>query len=686
MNGQTPESHGPRKILLDDELLFKQIVHRTALTTAWSKVWTNGGAAGGDRLSLKYYSRDLHRRIGKLRDDLEEGSYRPGPVRSVHIPKTSGPGLRQLSIPCVHDRIVQTATATVLSPLLDAEFEPHSYGYRKGKSVQQAVAQISLAQRNGYNWLVDADIEKYFDSIPHNELMERWAQSFTQGPLTQLVWTWITSAAPSGRGVAQGSPFSPLLANLYLDRLDEAFSKQGARIIRFADDFVVLCRSETGAENALARVKNLLSRHGLKLNEDKTRVRDFDQGFKFLGHLFVKSLVMKTTPERADEAMVSRWMRKIAEDDASAEAETAQQAMEEAAKEARGYSPGLRVLYVRKPHRRLDIRNQAFSVEEHHERNDDVPEWREILAIPHQDIDRIELGPQVQISDDAERHALATDTPIAFVNGHGETLGWLAADLAPRAKRHLAQASLVLDEAKRVSLARLFVDARLRNQRAVLRRLLTSRTAPPKPVTDALIQLNKIIARPGKGPLYKATSVLELMGNEGAATAAWWKAIAALLPVEMTFSNRTRPAEDCANICFNFLSWLLERDISVAVIRAGLHPGFGSLHSPSDKRDACVYDLMEEFRAHLIGGLSVYCASRNMISADMFSTKLGNLRMNREAGDGLIRAYENRVSGRVKSPRTGRKVTWRQLMVEQAFSLASHYEGAKTYQPYIMDY
>jgi len=686
MGEKIPDTHGPRKVLLDDRKLFKKIIHRSSLTNAWSKVWANGGAAGGDRLSLQHYARDLYRRIGRLRDDLDEGIYKPGPVRRVGIPKSGGRGVRQLSIPCVHDRIVQTAAATLLSPLLDEEFEPHSYGYRKGKSVQQAVAQISLAQRNGYNWLVDADIEKYFDRIPHNELMERWAESFSEGPLSELVWTWITSAAPSGRGVAQGSPFSPLLANLYLDRLDEMFSKQGARIVRFADDFVVLCRSEKGAENALARVGNLLARHGLELNEDKTRVRDFDQGFKFLGHLFVKSLVMKTTPQRADEAMVNRWMRQIAKDDASAEAEATQQAMEDAAKEARGYSPGFRVLYVRKPFRRLDVRNQAFSVEEHHQRGDEEPEWQEILAIPHQDIDRIELGPQVQISDEAERHALATDTPIAFVNGHGETLGWLACDLAPRAKRHLAQAEICLDEARRVKLARLFVDARLRNQRAVLRRLLASRTVPPKPVADALVRLNKIIARPGKGPLFKASTIAELMGNEGLATASWWRAIGALLPVEMTFSNRTRPAEDCANICFNFLSWLLERDISVAVIRAGLHPGFGALHSPSDRRDACVYDLMEEFRAHLIGGLTVYCVSRKMITVKMFTTGSDKLRMNRAGGDGLIRAYENRANGRVKSPRTGKKISWRQLMVEQAFSLAAHYEGSKTYQPYIMDY
>ena len=687
MYEDVPASHGPRKKLISDEDLFKAIIHRSALTTAWSKVWSNGGAAGGDRVSVQHYAKDLHRRLSKLQDDLQSGHYRPGPVRLVDVPKKNGKGLRRLSIPCVNDRIVQTSAATALTPLLDAEFEPHSYGYRKGKSVQQASAQISLAYQQGYSWLVDADIKSYFDRIPHQRLMERWGQSVTPGPLTELIWSWITSAAPSGCGVAQGSPLSPLLANLYLDRLDEAFASHGARIIRFADDFVILCESKHGADHAMEKTRRLLADHGLELNEDKSQVRDFDRGFKFLGHLFVRSMVIKTEPERADEAMINQWMKQVAKQDADVEQDRLQQEMLEHAKEARGYSPGLRILYVLEPDRRLNIRNQAFSVEEWRERASETPDWRELIAIPHQDIDRIDLGPDVAITDMAERHALATDTPVAFVNGHGETIGWLAGNLAPRAKRHMAQAALFLEETKRVNLARTIVDARLRNQRAVLRRLLANRQHPPAAVTKALVQLNKIIARrPGKGPLAKAQTVAELMGNEGAAAALWWSALNSLMPQALAFQTRDRPANDAADICFNFLSWLLERDVSVAVMRAGLHPGFGVLHSPDDRREACVYDLMEEFRAHLIGGLTVYCANRNIITPDMFTKREGGIRMTREGSNNLIRAYENRIGGRVKNPRTGRKITWRQLMVDQAFFLAAHYEGLEDYKPYIMDY
>ena len=686
MTDDLPASHGPRQSPLDDHALFRKIVHRSALLDAWSKVWANGGAAGGDRISLDHYARDLNRRIAKLQDDLQSGRYHPGPVRMVDIPKRDGKGIRHFSIPCVNDRIIQTSAANILTPLLDEEFEPDSFGYRKGKSIQQAASQIALAHHAGHGWIVDADIKSYFDRIPHNHLMERWEQSVSPGPLTELVWSWITSAAPSGRGVAQGSPISPLLANLFLDRLDEAFSQDGARIIRFADDFVILCHSEKDANQALEKVRRLLARQGLALNEEKTSVRDFERGFSFLGHLFVKSLVMKQQRVQGDEKITQQWMRQIAKDDQTLERELERQTLEDAAKEARGYSPGFRILYVLEKDRRLSIRNQAFAVEECHVADGDGVRWKELIAIPHQDIDRIDLGPGVDLTDAARQHALATETPIAFVNGHGETQGWLTPDIAPRAKRHMAQAGLILDDNKRVALARSIVSARMRNQRAVLRRLLTSRAHPPAPVSAALITLNKMIARPGKGPLAKASSIPELMGCEGAATAAWWRAISSLLPVEMAFDKRDRPANDRADICFNFLSWMLERDVSVAVMRAGLHPGFGVLHSTDDLREACVYDLMEEFRAHLIGGLTVYCTNRNIITRDLFRDHEGGYRLTREGSRALIRAYESRVSGRVKSPRTGRKVTWRQLMIEQAFALAAHYEGHSDYQPYVMDY
>jgi len=682
-----PSSRGPRKPLIDGGQVFEAICRAEELQRAWAKVWSNAGAAGGDNVTVERFFRDAQARIRRLIRSLRDGSYRPGPVRRVLIPKPSGKGLRPLSIPCIADRVVQTAVAEHLTPLLDEEFEPSSFGYRPGRSVEQAVAQIAAARAEGFGWVVDADIERYFETIPHDRLMERWHQSVSRGPLTELIWTWITHAAPDGRGLGQGSPLSPLLANLYLDRVDEQLHGKGARLVRFADDFVVLCRSEGAAEQAMDRAERLLAEAGLALNREKSRVVDFDRGFRFLGHLFVRSMTMKVAPRRADEREIEAAARALAGSDARAAADAAAEVADEVRKEALGYAPGLRILYVRAPDRRLHIRNQAFAVEEASGLKSEGFAWRELIAIPHQDVDRIELGPDAVATKDAVRHALASDTQIAYVNGHGETLGWTSPALAPRADRHLAQARIALDAGKRLDLARRFVDARLRNQRAVLRRLLGGRKTQPKPVLDALVGLNAIIGRGDASVLRQSDEIAVLTGKEGEATALWWRAISALAKPDFAFPSRQRgEGADAPNICLNFFAWLLARDIAVAVTKAGLHPGFGALHAVSDRRDACVYDLMEEFRAHLIGGLFVYCTNRRFVRPEMFVKGPTAVRMAREGGDALIRAYEARVAGKVKSPRSGKRVTWRRLMVEQAFALAAHAEGRAPYVPYIMDY
>jgi len=681
-----PSTHGPRAPLLDDQTLFNQIVEIGQLQSAWQKVWRNQGAAGGDGVTVSMFSALAHKNLRYLSRALIDGSYRPKGVRHFEIKKKSG-GHRPLAIPSVIDRVTMTSAAQILTPLFDEEFEPSSFGYRPGRSVNQAVMRVRDAQSEGFDWLVDADIEKYFERIPHDQLMERWGQSVSAGPLSELVWIWLTHAHPSGLGVSQGSPLSPLLANLYLDRLDEALHGRGMRLVRFADDFVILCREQRGAEAALRKVDGLLREFGLSLNQDKTRIRSFDHGFKFLGHLFIRSMVLKTSPVSADENSTDRLLAQIAETDKVAEKDRAADQERVENLERSGYSPGFRVLYVRTPDRRVNVRNEAFTVEEGSglavkEEGGGV-RWRELIALPHQDVDRIDIGPNCHITDDAISHALSCETPVCYVNGHEETQGWTSSGLAPRAKRHLAQAAIFLNEEKRLLLARIFVHGRLQNQRAMLRRLIRGKK-PSGQITETLTRLNLIL-----GKLEQATSISQLMGYEGAATAGYWAALGkSITNSDFKFSKRSRGrGAEPFNIILNFLSHLLERDISAAIVRAGLHPGFGALHTVDDYRDACVYDLMEEFRAPLIGGLAVYFVNRNIVRWDMF-TQLdsGGFHLNRAGGDAIIKGYERRLDVKIKSVRTNRLQSWRRLMLEQAFAFAVHIEGGETYKPYQMDY
>jgi CRISPR-associated protein Cas1 len=290
--------------------------------------------------------------------------------------------------------------------------------------VREAVERIRSLRAAGNVFLVETDIERFFDTVPHDRLMVRLGETMTDGPLTRLLSLWLEHAGSGGRGLPQGSPISPLLANLYLDRLDEAFAGRGARIVRFADDFVILTNTRAGAEEALRKVERLVAEHGLALNRDKTRVTSFDQGFKFLGHLFVRSLVIAgTAPEEISE--VEALMRRVARADAKAEAKAAEDADREAVQRRHGLDPGQRILYVVSADRRLSLRNQAFSVEAGEGTPGSPITWREIIALPHQAVDRIEIGPQAGATIEALRHALATDTAIAFVDAMARVwAGW----------------------------------------------------------------------------------------------------------------------------------------------------------------------------------------------------------------------------------------------------------------------
>jgi len=262
---------GPRANLIDDAAVFADALAMRNLETAWSRVFCNGGAAGGDGVTLARFLPNAPARLAQLRQALATGEYSPGPLRRVDVPKKAG-GTRTLAIPSVIDRVAQTAIALVLTPMIDTEFEEASFAYRVGRSVRNAIERIKSLHAAGHLFLVDADIERFFDSVPHERLMARLAETMTEGPTTRLIGLWLEHASATGRGLAQGSPISPLLANLYLDRLDEEFAGRGARIVRFADDFVILTEDRAGAEAALGNAERLLAEHGLVLNRDKSRI------------------------------------------------------------------------------------------------------------------------------------------------------------------------------------------------------------------------------------------------------------------------------------------------------------------------------------------------------------------------------------------------------------------------------
>jgi RNA-directed DNA polymerase len=276
--------------------LYGELTRRDLLEHALRLVVRNGGAPGVDRESLAHITATPEtqaRWLDALQQEVQTKTYRPAPVRRVYIPKSNG-GQRPLGIPTVKDRVVQMAALLVLGPIYEADFHPRSYGFRPGCNAHQALDEIVNALRRGRLEVVDADLSKYFDTIPHDRLMKLVAGRTSDGSLLHLVRQWLDAPVmeesgnvlPNRQGVPQGGVISPLLANLYLNALDWAVNDPAERgqpvLVRYADDFVILCA--TGQGDALRqRLARWLSARGLKLNEEKTRLVDSRKGFDFLG-------------------------------------------------------------------------------------------------------------------------------------------------------------------------------------------------------------------------------------------------------------------------------------------------------------------------------------------------------------------------------------------------------------------
>jgi RNA-directed DNA polymerase len=275
--------------------LVDKVIRPTTLQAAWIKVASNGGAAGVDRQGIERFSARSEQYLSELAQTLKDGSYRPQAVRRVEIPKGDGK-TRPLGIPTVKDRIVQTALKLVLEPIFEAQFRDGSYGFRPGRGCKDALREVDKLIKEGYPYVVDADLQSYFDSIPHQRLMQRVEEPISDGRVLELIEHFLKqdivhegrSWTPIG-GTPQGAVISPLLANLYLHPLDVLMEESGYRMVRYADDFVILCRNREEAEKALEKVRQWVQDNGLTLHPDKTHLGDCRQpgeGFDFLGYRF----------------------------------------------------------------------------------------------------------------------------------------------------------------------------------------------------------------------------------------------------------------------------------------------------------------------------------------------------------------------------------------------------------------
>jgi RNA-directed DNA polymerase len=279
--------------------LIDKVYAKASLEAAFWRVEANRGSPGIDHVTVWQFAARLDQEIDKLVRAISAGDYRPQVIRRVYIPKPGSSEKRPLGIATVRDRTVQGALRNVVEPIFEGEFAEHSYGFRPGRGCKDALREVDRLLRNGYLYVVDADLQSYFDTIPHQRLMERVREKVVDGRVIGLIESFLKQGVMDGletwtseEGTPQGAVISPLLANVYLNPLDHQMARKRYMMIRYADDLVILGRSRQEAEAALGELAKWTGEAGLKLHPVKTRIVEMSQagaGFDFLGYHFLRT-------------------------------------------------------------------------------------------------------------------------------------------------------------------------------------------------------------------------------------------------------------------------------------------------------------------------------------------------------------------------------------------------------------
>ena len=274
------------------ENLLEKVLSKENMSRAWKQVRSNKGSPGIDGITIDEFPEYYRPKWGEISNSLRSGTYQPKPVRRVSIEKEGG-GKRLLGIPCVIDRLIQQAIYLVLLPLFDPYFSEHSYGFRPGKFQHMAIKQVEEYVRKGYKIAIDVDLSKFFDTINHDYLMSLLGQKIKDKALLKLIGKYLRVGIDdkgkfieSREGVPQGGPLSPLLSNIVLDKLDKELERRGHKFARYADDFIILVKSERAGKRVLASITSFVEKKlKLKVNGQKSNVVPVEAS-KFLGFTF----------------------------------------------------------------------------------------------------------------------------------------------------------------------------------------------------------------------------------------------------------------------------------------------------------------------------------------------------------------------------------------------------------------
>lgn len=689
--------------------LVEAAISDASLTEAWYKVRANNGRSGTDGVTVEAFGRRLFEHLGRLRTQVQSGSYVPRPLLQASIPR-DGKAPRLLAIPAVRDRVLQAAVAHVLTPVLDPTFEDSSFAYRAGRSTRMAIEQVIRLRNDGWRWVVDADIHAFFDEINHTMLLAKLQPACHDEGVVTLVRRWLETPirrkdghliVPE-RGIGQGSPLSPLLANLYLDAFDEFVEAKGWRLVRFADDFIVFCRKREDAEVALELTEEALSSLALRFAPDKTRLTHFSEGFVFLGVRFEDDSALAQSPGAApwlqpeprtafttgtfslttlgEELRLARGAQgkpAVAADSETAAAPAedinppwaSTAPMAETCPVDDRVPPHLRTLYLLSPSLSLLRSGERLAVAESGET---------LREVPIHTIDQvIALG-----------HCMLSSSAIALCADSGVGLHVLRPSRQLAAHMLASTPSAILlrrdqfrateDPAFCLAIAKALVAAKIGNSQHVLRRFLRHH-----PLDNAeehfLLPMEQMASR-----ALTADTLDEVRGCEGNAAARYFAALRGMLPKEWSFGARiAHPPEDAVNALLSYGYAVLYGNAATVLARRGLDLAFGFLHAPSNGHAALASDLMEPYRAAVVDSVVLTLIFRRRLKPDDFDCLPGRelpTQMSGHAKRVLIHGFEEKINSRPGSE----PLDFRRLLARDASGLATLIENGGEWSPFAL--
>lgn len=567
------------------------------LREAWADVLANDADDGELSAGVARFEADLDDNLGRLAADLAWGAYTPADLTQVTL---EGSG-RALQIPPARDRVVERAILTAITPFADPALGPASYAYRPGLGVTDAVQAVAALREEGLGVVLRADIDDCFPSIPVGLARRKLGALVPDEGILVVVDALLARACRdkrgrrrSVRGLAQGSPLSPLLANLVLADIDSAVLQAGFSVVRYADDMVVAAETTEDAWEVARLLSTELEVHDMQLGSEDTQVMSFEEGFTFLGEDFGPRY-----PPIAPDARV--------------------------------VEPDRRVLYCATQGGRVRIQDGQLIVES--------PDDERLLVVPTSHLARVVCFGSVGVSAGARTWALANGIDIVFASRRGNYLGaaYAGASLA-HSSRLRAQVRFPETPAA-VELGRAIVEAKVRKQIVVLQRF--GRRSHAEAVRDAVHQMQELLRM-----IPSARTTPEIMGLEGAAAAAYFPAYGSLFPEDLQFTNRSRqPPLDIANAALSFLYTILLGECVSALAAAGLEPTLGVLHADDEHRPSLALDLLEEFRPLVVDQVVLSSARHGRLTATHGRSEEGRagVLLTRAGREAVLDGYELRM-------------------------------------------